>query len=605
MNISLNILKLTLIAAILSFLASCATLNSRQTQLSAKQYLTLAKQAQGEKQQYYRLQAAHIFATTNRVKQANALATELTGIKLAKPLATSLQLLQAQLALANQRNNDAIELLRNIDPSHSLLPQEQQMQFYQAFAKAYENSGDIIDSVLMRQQLGARLSTEQEKKQNAWAIWQMLQTQTRKQLTQEIAQTPSESLSGWLKFTLITKEYDSDPNQLINHLSAWRNEFPTHDANRLLPHSLQSAVGQPLPSNIALLLPLTGRYADYGQAIRNGFFTAYYNLKKRHGFAPKLAFFDTNHQNINTLYRQAVTQGAQFIIGPLRKENVSALLNNQNRTVPVLALNTVPESSPSNTPPFYEFGLSPTDEAKRVANRALRDHQHNIVVIAPQSDWGKRVANAFSTEWEKLGGNITETQYYNKQRTLSTDMRKLLGIDQAYTNKHQLQHVLREKMRFIPRRRKDFDAIFLVSSPKNARQIKPLLRFYFAGGIPVYAISTTFSPTYNHIENNDLNGIIFGDMPWVLAPNALTPTYLNTIQKRIQSLWPKKYRQHPTFFALGVDALQILQSLPRMTTLPSLGTKGATGTLFLTANQRISRQLTFATIKKGKVVIVQ
>jgi len=38
---------------------------------------------------------------------------------------------------------------------------------------------------------------------------------------------------------------------------------------------------------------------------------------------------------------------------------------------------------------------------------------------------------------------------------------------------------LHEKMRFEPQRRHDFDSIFLVATPAMAKQIQPLLRFYF------------------------------------------------------------------------------------------------------------------------------
>lgn len=600
----LNTFKLVFITLLLTFFYGCASLNNHNIQLSGTQYLKLAQQSQGQKKQYYQLQAAHAFLNAGDINHATQLSSTLNKVKLPNKLSISLKLLQAQLALTNQHNNQAIDLLQAIHQQHALLPPNQQIQFYNAFAKAYENSGDVISSIIMRQKLGERLRSYAQKKQNAWKTWQTLQILSKTKLAQETAQTTSPYLKGWLKFTLLTKKYDSDPTTLINQLTLWRNEFPDHPANLLLPQNLQQVASQPLPQKIALLLPLSGRFAPYGRAIKNGFFTAYYSLKKRHGFAPKLTFFDTNKKNINTLYQQAVTQGAQFIIGPLRKENVNALEKNQHRTTPVLALNTTPTAA-AQKPPFYEFGLSPTLEAARVADKARKNQQQNIAVIAPSSAWGTRVANAFIKRWEQLGGKITRQQTYTNQRGLSADIRKLLGINQAYKDKHKLQHILKEKIRYVPRRRKDFDAIFLVATPKNARQIKPLLRFYFAGNVQVYAISATFSPNYDKIQNNDLNGVLFCDMPWILTPGSLEPAYLNNIQQRTKALWPSSYKRYHRFFALGVDALQILKSIPKMTTLPNLGVQGATGTLFLMPDDKISRALTFATIQNGKVTVVQ
>src|SRR3989338_6374254 len=91
------------------------------------------------------------------------------------------------------------------------------------------------------------------------------------------------------------------------------------------------------PQHIALLLPLSGPLSPYATAIRNGFFTAYYEQKNRTGTAPSISVMDTTGQPIQTVYKTAVAQGADFIVGPLDKTNVTALVNTQVLPVPVLA----------------------------------------------------------------------------------------------------------------------------------------------------------------------------------------------------------------------------------------------------------------------------
>ncbi len=58
----------------------------------------------------------------------------------------------------------------------------------------------------------------------------------------------------------------------------------------------------------------------------------------------------------------------------------------------VLALNFLGDSAstPGN---FYQFSLSPEDEARIVARRAVADGRLNGVVLAPNSEWGNRVAD--------------------------------------------------------------------------------------------------------------------------------------------------------------------------------------------------------------------
>src|SRR3989338_7498275 len=339
----------------------------------------------------------------------------------------------------------------------------------------------------------------------------------------------------------------------------------------------------PTPSTqrIALLLPLTGQYEPYAKAIKNGFFTAFYQKKKEKGVEIDIFVLDTNGKNIQTVYQQAVSQGANFIVGPLDKESVAVLANSDVVKVPVLALNTTPKDEISNSA-LFEFALSPTDEAKQAADKAWQDNRRNIIVIAPDDAWGKRLADAFITQWKALGGHVIGKQTYTTITELAGNMRDILGITQAYTNQHQLKNILKTNMRFIPERRQDFDGIFLVASPKMASQIQPLLKFYFAGDVPVYATSEIYTNTSQAPHNKDLDGILFCDMPWTLTPNQLTPDYLNKIQTQIQTLWPKTYAEQAKFYAFGVDAFYLTTMLNQLQPDATAGLRGETGVLCVT-----------------------
>ena len=154
-------------------------------------------------------------------------------------------------------------------------------------------------------------------------------------------------------------------------------------------------------------------------------------------------------------------------------------------------------------------------------------------------------------------------------------------------------------MRIVSRRRQDFDAIFLIAQPDMARQIKPLLRFYFAGNVPVYGLSQLYDGSPNPNKDRDLNDIVFCDMPWVLESQHMHPTYLNTLQKQSQQVWPQSYKKYSKLYALGIDAYRVSQSLNTMQLLPDFGLRAATGTLYLDNNQ-IYRQLIWAQFDQGK-----
>jgi len=343
------------------------------------------------------------------------------------------------------------------------------------------------------------------------------------------------------------------------------------------------------PPQIALLLPLQGRLGGSGRAIRNGFLAAYYYAKKNYKHSANIHVFDTSTSNIITLYQRAIAKGAQVVVGPLSKHNVARLARRGRLPVPTLALNTLPHTSAAN---LYQFGLSPHDEALQVANTVYQNGQTRALVIAPENHWGQGIANTFRQRWQQLGGTVKASLAYSPHHDLAKTLRTLLQVDKSQARTQKLQRILTEKVRATETRRKDINMIFLVATPHKARQIVPLLKYYYAGNLPIYTTSIiNTQPPAGH-KNYDLDGIHFPDMPWML--NALSGQ-LATIQTYVHTLWPHTYQRYPRLYALGVDAYLIATYGPRRTI------NGATGQLTLGGNQTIHRHLRWARMKNGQV----
>lgn len=356
----------------------------------------------------------------------------------------------------------------------------------------------------------------------------------------------------------------------------------------------------PSSLKIALLLPLEGQLTEQANAICNGFFAAYYQAKYTSKLMPTILVLNTDHKNINTVYQNALQKAANIIVGPLTKKNIAVLVNSHMLSVPTLALNTLAKA---RNPYLFQFGLSPLDEATQTALRICNDHHTHILMITPWGNWGNAIAQAFQKQLESLGDKITAQLTYKVNTNLNNEICQLLNIDQSELREQHLKHVLYEKIRFIPRRREDFDAIFLVANFSKARQIIPLLHFYYLGDIPIYATSAIYYPS-SVIIDHDLDGVIFDDMPWVLAPKQL-PLSIQQIQERIRTLWPNSYNQNSRLYALGVDAYQILPKLYKMSLISQYHTNSATGILYLLPNQQIYRQLLWAKIINGQPRLIK
>ena len=355
------------------------------------------------------------------------------------------------------------------------------------------------------------------------------------------------------------------------------------------------------PGRVALMLPLHGAYAESAQALRDGFLAAYYQSLPQDTTAPTIRIVDTSAGDIVDLYRQAIAQGANMVIGPLSKEQGMQLVQAGALTVPTLVLNTLAVAQA--VPNLYQLSLSPEDEVKQVAAKAWQDGKKNAVIIVPANTWGQRVAQVFLTEWQTLGGVAVGEMYYDAPGQLSSQISQMLHVDQSEKRAKALQRLLlQSKMRSIPYRRQDVDMIFLAAKPELAREIRPLLDFYYAGKLPVYATSHIYSGAPDPQFDKDLNGVMFCAVPWEIAPQTLSLD-LQAILQSITKTWPQAARKQPQFFALGVDSYRLARQLSAGTVPAAIN--GATGNLILQPNKTWYRQLPWAQITQGEPRLIE
>ncbi|HLB57220.1 MAG TPA: penicillin-binding protein activator, partial [Gammaproteobacteria bacterium] len=125
-------------------------------------------------------------------------------------------------------------------------------------------------------------------------------------------------------------------------------------------------------------------------------------------------------------------------------------------------------------------------------------------------------------------------------------------------------------------RRHDFDVIFLLAQPDKAREIVPLLKYYYADNVPIYSTSAIYSGSPAPQKDVDLNGVYFCDIPAVLLG-----------------------RTGNRLFAVGQDAYLLSNQLPRLAKLPNFPLYGETGALTLTSKQQIYRRLPWTQMHAG------
>lgn len=246
--------------------------------------------------------------------------------------------------------------------------------------------------------------------------------------------------------------------------------------------------------------------------------------------------------------------------------------------------------------------MSPEEEARQVAERTWLDGHVNAAVLTPTGPWGDRVHKAFSERWEELGGRVVEQQSYNSSKNdFSAPIRKLLNIDDSKRRYRKMSRLLRTKLKYSTYRRQDIDFIFIAGYPRQARQIRPQLKFFHASRVPVYATSHIFTGNLNPERDRDMDGIRFGDMPWVLSET----TSHRGLRNEIESLISKAGNKHQRLYAMGVDAFNIIAALNTLKSYPYERYQGETGSLSLDEKQRVKRQLSWVYFRSGRPILLE
>ena len=566
---------------------------------AAQIYLQAASRATGDEQQALQLQAANTlirgedFLTARRLM--DKMPAPLASSDLQYPYAVNM----AALALADQHPEQALALLVKVPASGTY-----RADYHRLRAQAYLQEFRYYLSARERVQLDPLLTDPDAQLDNQFAIWEALNRLTDSELQLLRTAPPPDPLSGWMELVELSRLYLQQPDALAEVTPLWQQRYPGHPATpAFIPRLLDnmSLVGQ-TPAQIALLLPLNGKLAGAAGAIRDGVLTAYYDAPDS-AVQPRLEIYDSGDTAETALaaYQQAVLDGAQFVIGPLRKEAVQALAMQPQLAVPVLALNQLEEAAPFN-PSLFQFGLAPEDEAREVARLAWREGYTRTIALLPESEWGERVYAAFADEWLKLGGEILDTRRYD---TSKTDHGKIisgsLNLDSSKTRRQQLTRQLGITLEFEPRRRQDVDFIFLIAAPNQARLIRPQLRFYRASSLPVYATSRVYSGQSSAAQDTDMDGIIFCDMPWTLDKDGSW----QHLQQMINDFWPADATRYARLYALGIDAYHLTPYLGKASAGMFGAYRGVTGNLTLVNQGYISRTLRCAEFRQGLPVLLE
>lgn len=570
--------------------------------VAAREYENLSLQAKSPQHEHYALKAVESLVKAGQVREARDKLGAIDVGRLDPSFQARKRILEAQLLALENKPDESLRLLTQAEKVPNLNP-TLIADIYRVRAQAemaLDHPLSAVKSLIAREKYivaPADLTKNQEE------IWHVLEPLSRDRLEQALKAGPEPVLAGWLELGITALEHAGSQTMLANAVDDWRKAHPTHPATAdFLKTIARPQIGQiGHIDRIALLLPLSSEYAQAAAAVRDGFLAMQAN--DRNPAKPTVQVVDIGADPAQAVaaYQKAEQDGAQFIVGPLGVEAAEQVAQKADLKVPTMLLSAISEKIDTSDKTVFQFGLAPEQEATQAAERAYLDGHRQAAVLYPDNAWGRRLESAFVSAWQRLGGIVvSEQSYLLNQQDYTDPVKRLLNITQSEARKDRLESVLKQKLAFESRPRDDIDFVFLAADTKHARLIKPQLNYNHALRLPVYATSYVFTGQGNAGLDIDLDGIQFGDMPWMLVGDGRVAE----LRKVLQPNWPYAHTGLDRLFALGVDAYAVIPNLNRLSSENAVRFSGVTSGLSLGRGGRLHRQLVWAKFQKGLPTLV-
>ena len=162
---------------------------------------------------------------------------------------------------------------------------------------------------------------------------------------------------------------------------------------------------------IALLVPLTGPQAAWGQSIAN---------------ATTMALLDTNAKTIRiTTYdtaegpaaaaTRAMKEGNRLILGPLSGDDIPAVAAIARAAkVPLITYSSEADMASRDV---FMLGTSSSNAIERVVDYAHSRGINRFALLAPKGSYGTRASAAYAAAVKAAGGTLVSTQTYDRSNS--------------------------------------------------------------------------------------------------------------------------------------------------------------------------------------------
>lgn len=492
------------------------------------------------------------------------------------------QMARAQITLDKEGSAAAIKRLNFQD--HWQLADVQWNNYHQLRAKLFEDTKDYTNAA--RDLIATKeFQSANQREETDQRIWEDLNKYSKEQIVNQKAAPSEAELAGWLYVATEMKTASGSVTTLQSELQHWFSINASHPIVTNTPEDVQRLLDLniTIPQNVAILLPMNGRFEKPSELIRDGFFHAMTDDTNKDPNL-KTTLYDTTTQSLEDIYAQLKANGTDFIVGPLVKDEVEKLESINNDSIPMLALN-FPDELEDGVQVCY-LSLSPEQEAEQAAKHIYESGYRFPLVLAPRGKLGERVTNAFKTEWTKVAHTSAASNTFGSRAQYSNDVQRAFNVAASQARISQISQITNAEVKSQARSRRDIDSVYIVASRSELSMIKPFIEVTVDPGVrqpKLFSSSTSNNGVARDYQ--DISGVAYSDIPLVINKDA-SASY--------DALWPNSSNGEKRLHALGMDAYHLLGQLPTMKVMQSYQYQGQTGLLSIDNQCAVQRELSWA-----------
>ena len=503
-------------------------------------------------------------------------------------------LLLLQSLVANQQWDYLANWLNSL--TLSTIPAQDRLQFVEETTQFYTVQQDNLSALTWLTQLDILAANAPENAKGRALLWQQLVQLSEADIKNLNYNHPRSQ--AWLELLHIARSFAGDQASLKKAVSDWVLRHPMMPAEADLPEDVKT-LGTTVayaPTRVGVVLPLTGQFKTLGESLQQGMVAAASESQRT------LIFIDST-QAPDAIIAALEQAQVEFVLGPLLREDVDALQSHAGWRWPTLFLNSKPEKAATKSDQFY-FALGVEDEAAQMMQHFIQRRFFNPVLIYAVNPVGQRMAQHFQMLWQQRTGKAVESYSYGSQDQLQSLINQFLETSASEERVKEMSRLAGQTVTAEMHSRQDIDAIYLIADPMQTRLFKPFIDVTVsptARSLPIFTSSRSHSLKVDRTDQRDLAGLTMTEMPWLL-PQATTTTPLRATY---DELYPEQDETLQRLFAMGFDAVQLIERLKIQQQFPIMSYQGLTGSLRLPDGVSVQRQLTFAQYRQGKLQLLE